>query len=160
MECWRGYTLLGKLWQRPEVRLYSQRFRSFLIGYSAAVMTTTLVRDYLLHYAQSHIYTTSLSYANIIATHCSFDMLTNGAAQHVSSSPHPRKHKATYMIQVVQPPSLPLILFDRNPPKSLWLSCLSHPPPISFTFKPSISHCPCSGTPPTPALRLPPRAGP
>ena len=51
---------------------------------SAVILTSTLIRDYLLNYARSLIYTTSLSYANIIAVDSSFDMLTNGTAQHVS----------------------------------------------------------------------------
>ena len=64
----------------------------FLIGHSAVIITTTLIRDYLLNYARSLIYTTSLSYANIIAADCSFDILTDGTAQRVSSPPRPLKH--------------------------------------------------------------------
>lgn len=37
----------------------------------------------MINYARSLIYTTSLSYANVIAIDCSFDMLENGAAQKV-----------------------------------------------------------------------------
>ena len=48
------------------------------------ILTSALIRDYLLNYARSLIYTTSLSYANIIAVDSSFDMLTNGTAQYVS----------------------------------------------------------------------------
>jgi len=83
------------------VRLYNQHFRSFLIAYAAVIIMTTLIRDYLLNYARSLIYTTSLSYANIIAADRSFDMLTDGTAQRVSSSPHFHKQKPTYIIQVV-----------------------------------------------------------
>ena len=53
---------------------------------TAVIVTHTLIRDYLLNYARSLIYTTSLSYANIIAADCSFDMLTDHTAQHVRSS--------------------------------------------------------------------------
>jgi 8-amino-7-oxononanoate synthase len=53
----------------------------------AVLLTNTVVRDYLLNYARSLIYTTSLSYANIIAADCSFDMLTNGTADKVSHIP-------------------------------------------------------------------------
>lgn len=56
-------------------------FTSF---FAAVILTNALIRDYLLNYARSLIYTTSLSYANIIAADSSFDMLTNGIAQHVS----------------------------------------------------------------------------
>ncbi len=46
---------------------------------------TPLVRDYLLNYARSLIYTTSLSHANIIAAECSFDLLEEGEASKVCS---------------------------------------------------------------------------
>jgi 8-amino-7-oxononanoate synthase len=54
-----------------------------LIHVTAVILTNTLIRDYLLNYARSLIYTTSLSYANIISADCSFDMLENGIAQEV-----------------------------------------------------------------------------
>ena len=50
----------------------------------AVLLVTPLVRDYLLTYARSLIYTTSLSYANIIAADCSFDLLQEGEASKVS----------------------------------------------------------------------------
>lgn len=49
----------------------------------AVIVTNSLLRDYMINYARSLIYTTSLSYANVIAVDCSFDMLNNGAAQKV-----------------------------------------------------------------------------
>ena len=60
---------------------------------SAVILTSTLIRDYMLNYARSLIYTTSLSYPNIISLDCSFDMLEDGTAKKVrpnagSSSPH------------------------------------------------------------------------
>lgn len=51
---------------------------------SAVLLINTLVRDFLLNYARSLIYTTALSYSNIIAANCSFDMLLNGTSQRVS----------------------------------------------------------------------------
>lgn len=51
----------------------------------AAILTTELIRDYLLNYGRSLIYTTTLTYANIIAVECAFDMLENGSAEVVSS---------------------------------------------------------------------------
>ncbi|KAF9007393.1 pyridoxal phosphate-dependent transferase [Cyathus striatus] len=47
------------------------------------LLTTELIRDYLLNYARSLIYTTSLSYANIVAAGCSFDLLEDGTAGRV-----------------------------------------------------------------------------
>jgi 8-amino-7-oxononanoate synthase len=49
----------------------------------AVILTDEITRDYLLNYARSLIYTTSLSYANIIAIDCSFDFLENGVAEQV-----------------------------------------------------------------------------
>ena len=49
----------------------------------AVVLTNTLIRDYLLNYARPLIYTTSLSYTNIIAAGCAFDLLEDGTAETV-----------------------------------------------------------------------------
>ena len=54
-----------------------------ILVHPAVLLVTPLVRDYLLNYARSLIYTTSLSYANIVAAECSFDMLEDGAAEKV-----------------------------------------------------------------------------
>ena len=54
-----------------------------ILVHLAVLLVTPLVRDYLLNYARSLIYTTSLSYANIVAAECSFDMLEDGAAEKV-----------------------------------------------------------------------------
>ena len=51
------------------------------------LLITPLVRDYLLNYARSLIYTTSLSHANIIAADCSFDLLESGEADKVHAHP-------------------------------------------------------------------------
>ena len=55
-----------------------------LIYLVAVILTSTLIRDYLLNYARSLIYTTSLSNADIIAAGCSFDLLTDGTASQVT----------------------------------------------------------------------------
>lgn len=52
----------------------------------AVILTDEVVRDYMLNYARSLIYTTSLTYANIVAIDCSFDFLENGVAQKVRHS--------------------------------------------------------------------------
>lgn len=39
------------------------------------MLTTPTVREYLVNYARSLIYTTTLSYANVISIDCSFDIL-------------------------------------------------------------------------------------
>ncbi|KAJ6501887.1 pyridoxal phosphate-dependent transferase [Mycena sanguinolenta] len=53
-------------------------------GGKSVILTSTLIRDYLLNYARSLIYTTSLSFANIIAADSSFDMLADGTAAQLS----------------------------------------------------------------------------
>lgn len=53
--------------------------------FTAVLLTSELIRDYMLNYARSLIYTTSLSYANIIAIDCSFDLLENGTSEKVCS---------------------------------------------------------------------------
>lgn len=53
----------------------------------AVILTSPLIRDYLLNYARSLIYTTSLSFANIVAADSSFDMLMDGTAQQVIPVP-------------------------------------------------------------------------
>ncbi|KDQ59018.1 hypothetical protein JAAARDRAFT_56998 [Jaapia argillacea MUCL 33604] len=60
-------------------------FGKALAGTGAVVLTHKLIRDYLINYARPLIYTTSLSFANIVAVNCSFDFLENGRAQQLSS---------------------------------------------------------------------------
>jgi len=48
-------------------------------------VTSTLIRDYMINYARSFIYTTSISYANIIAVDSSFDLLEQGALEPLST---------------------------------------------------------------------------
>lgn len=55
-----------------------------LIIHTAVVLTSELVKSYLLNYARPLIYTTALSCANVVAINCSFDMLENGIASKVS----------------------------------------------------------------------------
>ena len=44
----------------------------------AVFLTTPLVKEYLINYARSLIFTTSLSCANVIAIDCSFDLMQDG----------------------------------------------------------------------------------
>jgi 8-amino-7-oxononanoate synthase len=53
------------------------------LSLSAVILTSTLIRDYLLNYARPLIYTTALSNAAIIAASCSFDLLEDGTAEKV-----------------------------------------------------------------------------
>ncbi|KAJ7143201.1 pyridoxal phosphate-dependent transferase [Mycena crocata] len=59
-------------------------FGKALAANGAVILTSPLIRDYLLNYARSLIYTTSPSFANIIAADSSFDMLVDGTAHQLS----------------------------------------------------------------------------
>jgi 8-amino-7-oxononanoate synthase len=54
---------------------------------AAVIVTNNLIKDYMLNYARSLIYTTSLNCANIIAADASFDMLLDGTASCVRLVP-------------------------------------------------------------------------
>jgi 8-amino-7-oxononanoate synthase len=49
----------------------------------AVLLIPPLVKQYLINYARTLIYTTSLNYANIISVNCSFDILESGGAEEV-----------------------------------------------------------------------------
>jgi len=49
----------------------------------AVLLVPPLVKQYLINYARTLIYTTSLSYANIVSANCSFDVLESGRADEV-----------------------------------------------------------------------------
>ncbi|RDX46269.1 PLP-dependent transferase [Lentinus brumalis] len=78
----RGLVAAYGLEDRVFARLHT--FGKALAGTGAVLLITPLVRDYLLNYARSLIYTTSLSYANIIAADCSFDLLEEREAEKLS----------------------------------------------------------------------------
>jgi len=49
----------------------------------AVLLVPPLVKQYLINYARTLIYTTSLSHANIISANCVFDILESGRAEEV-----------------------------------------------------------------------------
>lgn len=63
-----------------KVRDFIIPFRMFIKDLSAVVITSPLVKQYLLNYARALIYTTSLSNASVIAINASFDLLEDGTA--------------------------------------------------------------------------------
>ena len=74
----RGYIPLARYSVAVEVSSISLSNATF------TDVTSTLIRDYMINYARSFIYTTSISYANIIAVDSSFDLLERGALEPVS----------------------------------------------------------------------------
>lgn len=75
----RGLVAALGLEKRIFARLHT--FGKSLAASGAVLLTTELVRDYLLNYARSFIYTTALTNASVIAAGCSFDMLEDGTAE-------------------------------------------------------------------------------
>ncbi|OAX34596.1 PLP-dependent transferase [Rhizopogon vinicolor AM-OR11-026] len=75
----RGMVAALGLEGRVLARLHT--FGKALAGSGAAILTTELIRDYLLNYARPLIYTTALTYANVIGVGCAFDTLENGSAE-------------------------------------------------------------------------------
>ncbi|KAF8556492.1 PLP-dependent transferase [Imleria badia] len=75
----RGLVVEMGLEKRVFARLHT--FGKALASSGAVFLTTELVKDYLLNYARSLIYTTTLTFANIIAINCSFDLLEDGTAE-------------------------------------------------------------------------------
>jgi 8-amino-7-oxononanoate synthase len=55
----------------------------YFVRVIAVVLTNALIRDYLVNYARPLIYTTSLSYTNVIAADCAFNLLEDGTAESV-----------------------------------------------------------------------------
>ena len=79
----RAYIHSGRHWEVMEVcsrRSYCTPLRRMLNGNVAVILASPLVKAYLLNYARSLIYTTSLSAANVVAINCSFDLLEDGTA--------------------------------------------------------------------------------
>ncbi|KAJ7481037.1 pyridoxal phosphate-dependent transferase [Mycena galericulata] len=77
----QGRGRVAQLGLEAKVLARLHTFGKALAATGAVILTSPLIRDYLLNYARSLIYTTSLSFANIIAADSSFDMLMDGTAQ-------------------------------------------------------------------------------
>jgi len=78
----KGLVALLGLESRVLIRLVT--FGKALAGTGAVVLASEIIRDYLQNYARPLIYTTGLSYPNIILADCSFDMLENGTAEELA----------------------------------------------------------------------------
>ncbi|KAG6836369.1 hypothetical protein H0H93_008730 [Arthromyces matolae] len=136
----RGRVAELGLENRVLARLHT--FGKALAATGAVILTSTLIRDYLLNYARSLIYTTSLSNANIIAADSSFDLLEDGTASHLSND---LLNLSKYFTEYLQsrlahiPPtilSLPSHLNNsRNPPSPIIPLMTLHPRPLSAALR-------------------------
>ncbi|PFH51077.1 hypothetical protein AMATHDRAFT_75164 [Amanita thiersii Skay4041] len=79
----RGRVAMMGLEKRVLVRLCT--FGKALGASGAVLLTNRLIRDYMLNYARPLIYTTSLSFASVIAVDCSFDLLQDGTTEKLAT---------------------------------------------------------------------------
>ncbi|CCL98773.1 uncharacterized protein FIBRA_00778 [Fibroporia radiculosa] len=119
----RGLVAMLGLERRVLMRLHT--FGKALAGTGAVILTNELIRDYLLNYARSLIYTTSLSYANIISADCSFDLLEDGTATELS----------TTLLEL----STHFLTLFRRQTRAIPLSLLALPPHLAVTVSVSQS---------------------
>ncbi|KLO17384.1 PLP-dependent transferase [Schizopora paradoxa] len=80
----RGLVSHFGLEKRVFARLHT--FGKALGSSGAVILTSPLVKAYLLNYARSLIYTTSLSAASVVAINCSFDLLEDGTSSKLAQS--------------------------------------------------------------------------
>ena len=89
----RGIVTMLGLRNRVLARLHTFGRHSVAVDVSSISLSnptftdvaSTLIRDCMINYARSFIYTTSISYANIIAVDSSFYLLERGALELVRS---------------------------------------------------------------------------
>ncbi|KAG6861636.1 hypothetical protein C0995_014075 [Termitomyces sp. Mi166 len=117
-------------------------FGKALAATGAVILTSTLIRDYLLNYARSLIYTTSLSNVNIIAADCSFDLLVDGTAPQLASKLLDLSVYLTdYLrLRLTNIPTALLSLPDHlnsphGPPSPIIPLMTSHPRPLSAALR-------------------------
>ncbi|KAH9052280.1 pyridoxal phosphate-dependent transferase [Lactarius vividus] len=80
-----GRGLVAQLGVEKRVLARLHTFGKALAASGAVLLTSTLIRDYLLNYARPLIYTTSLSNLAVIAASCSFDLLEDGTADRLAA---------------------------------------------------------------------------
>jgi len=79
----QGRSCVAMLWLENQVLARLHTFSKVLAASGAVIVTNTIVRDYLLNYAQPLIYTISPTHATIITADASFDMLIDGTASYL-----------------------------------------------------------------------------
>jgi 8-amino-7-oxononanoate synthase len=76
----RGEGLVSSLGLRDQVFARVHTFGKALGCHGAIVLGSTLLRDYLINYARSFIYTTSLSPSSLASIECAYDLLEENPA--------------------------------------------------------------------------------
>ncbi|EAU85117.2 8-amino-7-oxononanoate synthase [Coprinopsis cinerea okayama7 len=136
----RGRVAMAGLEGHERVLALLVTFGKALAATGAVILTTPLIKDYLLNYARSLIYTTSLSSAAIIAADASFDMLQNGVADQLAKKLF---SLSTYLVETLQRK-----LEERGVPRSVvglpghlvdWESTvISSPSPLESASRPEL----------------------
>ncbi|RDB26394.1 putative 8-amino-7-oxononanoate synthase [Hypsizygus marmoreus] len=136
----QGRGRVAQLGLETKVLARLHTFGKALAATGAVILTSTLIRDYLLNYARSLIYTTSLSFSNIVAADCSFDLLVDGTAQQLAAD---LLDVSSYFVNYIQPRlasipptllSLPAHLAENStdvPPSPIIPIMTSQPRPLS-----------------------------
>jgi len=141
----RGRVAMLGLEDRVFARLHT--FGKALAASGAVLVADTVVKDYLLNYARPLIYTTSPTYAAIIAADASFDMLEDGTASCVCRSPSLARLSHLSSFQNAFSSSLPTLsspshLLSSTPTSHLpWCRPL-HPKTTLHPSSPSSRHTP------------------
>ncbi|KAI0346254.1 PLP-dependent transferase [Trametopsis cervina] len=144
----KGLVALLGLERRVLARLHT--FGKALAGSGAVILTSELIRDYLLNYARSLIYTTALSYAQVISVDCSFDLLEDGTAKKLAAQLlKTSTHFLATLRSLIQQHNIPPYLLSLPPH-------LAVPPPQDPvpTLTPILAHLP---TPIIPVMTSRPR---
>ncbi|KAF7298946.1 Aminotran-1-2 domain-containing protein [Mycena indigotica] len=135
----QGRGRVAQLGLEDKVLARLHTFGKALAATGAVLLTNPLIRDYLLNYARSLIYTTSLSHANIIAADSSFDMLVDGTAHKLSKN---LLDLSRYLISSLTPQlrDIPLHILalpadiHLNPVPSPIIPIMTTRPPPSFSL--------------------------
>ncbi|KAJ7154182.1 pyridoxal phosphate-dependent transferase [Mycena filopes] len=110
----QGRGRVAELGLEDKVLARLHTFGKALAATGAVILTTPLIRDYLVNYARPLIYTTALSPANILAADASVDMLLDGTAAQLSSAV---LDLSSYLVASLRP----RLLRDTIPPALLSL---------------------------------------
>lgn len=68
----------------PKMTNFFYWFQTFFFFFKAAVLGTETLKNYLINYARSFIYTTFMGFSSLASIHCAYQMLEQGVTREVS----------------------------------------------------------------------------
>ncbi|CAE7169443.1 unnamed protein product [Rhizoctonia solani] len=80
----KGRGLVEQLGLGPRVNVRLHTFGKAMASSGGVVICDPLMREYLINYARSFIFTTAPTVASVIAMGCSFDMIDNGTTERLA----------------------------------------------------------------------------